>query len=613
MKPASAARRVVDILAALALAVYFFRLSRGSLHGFLSPDDITNLYRSCSHPLGLLVRANLLFYEASAFYRPLPSAWYRVTFHFAGLNPLPYHAMNLLILGANMFLTYAVARGLSGSRETGWLATLFASYHRQFNGLYFDTAFIFDVLCYFFYLCTFLIYMRRRDQARFLGGWLLAPWCALYICALNSKEMAVTLPLTLGIYEALYHPPTAWRLSELWRWLREEGRGMLVAGGMALVFALGRTLGALSLARMSAYQPVFTWERFMATNRQFLGDLFFLVNRFTPTTVLLVWAVMAALAWATKSRQLRFAWLFLMISMAPVAFIEPRGAAQYYIPLFGWALYLGAALAELGAWLSGRIPGIAGQWAARLWGPALLTALLLLFYPYYKSMGWDNVASVRVDGEMVRSLSAQIQAMHPTMTQGARLLLLNEADDPVWEDFVKIVRLSYRDHDIRVDRARKMNRKIEDTEAATYDHILAYREGRLVEVQRTTDPRLAPRIVETPDGPEIYHTDWSPLTGRNPARQGEVLIVKAKGLGATLPDVGSGKAFPAEPLVPVLSSVAARLNGLKMDVINAIGWPQSIDTYRVDCRIPNGIKGGQGTLELCVRGLSAPPVRIPVR
>jgi hypothetical protein len=205
------------LFAALALGVYFFRLTRGALHVALSPDDITNIYRAYSYSVSLLLRANLLFFENSPFYRPFASAWYRVIFQFAGINPLPYHAINLAFLAANAFLTYCVARRLSGSRETGWLTALLACYHTRFNGLYFDTGFVFDVLCYFFYFAVFLIYLRIRQDDRYPGAGALAICCVLYICGLNSKEMALTLPLFLGLYEWLYHGPPAWRPRPLWR------------------------------------------------------------------------------------------------------------------------------------------------------------------------------------------------------------------------------------------------------------------------------------------------------------------------------------------------------------------------------------------------------------
>src|SRR5207245_1177585 len=113
---------------------------------------------------------------------------------------------------------------------------------------------------------------------------------------------------------------------------------------------------------------------------------------------------------------------------------------------------------------------------------------------------------------------------HPTLPEGARLLLLNESDDPVWDDLVPLLGLSYRDLTIRVDRARKMRRKIDDNEMAAYDHLLDYRDGRLVEPFRMPDPRLNPVVSATPQGPEIYHADWSPVTVKSPARRGEILI-----------------------------------------------------------------------------------------
>jgi hypothetical protein len=603
-------RRILGPLAALALAVYFFRLTRGSLHGFLSPDDITNLHRAWSYPLSLLVRANLLFYETSPFYRPIPSAWYRVIFHFAGLNPVPYHAVNLLLLGINIFLTYAVARRLSGSRETGCLAALLAAYHTQFNGLYFDTAFIFDVLCYGFYFGAFLCYLRIRQAGRFPGAAGLAACSALCIAALNSKEMAVTLPLFLLLFELVYHAPADWRPAALARWIRDEGRGTLATGILTLLFVIGRTTGEYSLARMTVYRPVFTWDRFIQTSRQFLGDLFFVIDRFTPATVLLLWAVLAVIAWASRSRTLRFAWLFLMLSPLPIAFVEPRGAAQYYVPLFGWALYFATLLSGIAGRLTAALRGTPGLWLRRMQAPLLFTVLLLFLYPRYKALGWSKVASVTVDGEMLRHLAADVRALHPTLPQGARLLLLNESADPAWDNLLALARLNYRDDLIRIDRAARMDRPPGEKEVEIYDYVLAWRDGKLIEIVRPPDPHINPVLCATADGHELYHPDWSLVSPRHPARRGEILIAKAKGLGATSPDVPEDHPFPADPLASVTAHVEVKLNGLRAEILNTIGWPREINTYRVDFRIPQEVRPGSTRLELSVRGVTSPPVEL---
>jgi hypothetical protein len=593
------------LAAALALGVYFFRLTRAALHLPLSPDAITNIYRVYSYPVGMLLRANFLFFETSPFYRPFASAWYLAIFHSAGIHPLAYQALNLVVLAANAFLTYAVAHRLTGWRDAGWLAALFACYHTQFNGLYFDAGFVFDVLCYFFYLSAFLYYIRIRQAGRYPGAGSLAVCAALFICALNSKEMAITLPAFLAIYECLYHPPGSWRLVELRRWMAHEWRGALVLGATTFLFLIGRATGEYSLMSNTAYRPSITWERFMLTSRQFLNDLFFLPNRFTTTTTLLLWAALAAIAWISKSKPLRFAWFFLMLSVAPVAFVEPRGAAQYYIPLFGWALYAATALAGL----SRLLP----DFLRDLRAPVVMAAALVLLYPFYKAKGHGNVTSVTVDGEQLQSLASQLVALHPNLAKGSHLLLVNESDDPAWDTWLAAVRLNYHDHDLHIDRARRMNRPIGEKELALYDQVLDYRDGRLVDFYRAPDPRLKPAVVVSAQGPELFHDNWSPVTAQNPGRRGETLIGKVSGLGATDPDVAGGQPFPGEPPASVVCRVAVRLNGRRTDTLNAFGWPGMVDIYRVDFRVPDSVKPGMATLDLAVRGVAAPAVQFPVR
>jgi hypothetical protein len=86
------------------------------------------------------------------------------------------------------------------------------------NALYFDTAYIYDALCYFFFFSAFLLYVRVRQQDRLIKFGEISACCVLYICALNSKETAATLPGFLLVYELLYHPPAC-------------GAALILAGG----------------------------------------------------------------------------------------------------------------------------------------------------------------------------------------------------------------------------------------------------------------------------------------------------------------------------------------------------------------------------------------------
>ena len=126
-------------------------------------------------------------------------------------------------------------------------------------------------------------------------------------------------------------------------------------------------------------------------------------------------------------------------------------------------------------------------------------------------------------------------------------------------------------------------------------------------------PMTRPEVAITSSGPAIFHADFSPITAAKPAKAGEVLIVKATGLGPTVPGVDPGQPFPMDPLQTVNSPVALTLNGQAADVVNSIGWPGLVDTYRVDFRVPDGTAAGTATIQLTVAWIAGASVNIPTQ
>jgi uncharacterized protein (TIGR03437 family) len=129
-------------------------------------------------------------------------------------------------------------------------------------------------------------------------------------------------------------------------------------------------------------------------------------------------------------------------------------------------------------------------------------------------------------------------------------------------------------------------------------------------------PMSQPQIVVTPAGPMVFHADFSPVTAANPATGGEVLITMANGLGPTRPGVAPGQPFPpypANPLQLINSPVEATVNGQSTAVINTVGWPGLVDTYRVDVRVPDGITTGLAAIQLTVAWIVGPSVSIPIQ
>ena len=126
-------------------------------------------------------------------------------------------------------------------------------------------------------------------------------------------------------------------------------------------------------------------------------------------------------------------------------------------------------------------------------------------------------------------------------------------------------------------------------------------------------PVFRPEVVIGTSGATIFHNDYSLVTTSSPARAGETLIVYAKGLGPTTPNINPGDLFPSEPLAIATSPVEVLVNGKSSPAINQVGVPGTPDTYRVDFRVPDDTATGMATLQLVAAWIKGGPVSIPVR
>jgi uncharacterized protein (TIGR03437 family) len=129
-------------------------------------------------------------------------------------------------------------------------------------------------------------------------------------------------------------------------------------------------------------------------------------------------------------------------------------------------------------------------------------------------------------------------------------------------------------------------------------------------------PMFQPQIL-TAAGLVVFHSsDFSPVTAAKPAKAGEVLITMATGLGPTRPGVNPGQPFPpypANPLQQINSPVGVTVNGQAAEVVNAIGWPNLVDTYRVDFQVPAATPAGMAAIQLSAAWIVGPSVNIPIQ
>ena len=156
--------------------------------------------------------------------------------------------------------------------------------------------------------------------------------------ALNCKEMAVTLPVIVLIYEFLKSAGwTDWKA--FLRWIRTCAAPSLIAGLLTVFYIYGKIHGSGSLASLDPYRPKYSWHNFTASNAEFVSQLLFAGHTIAPIALLLVWALVFIITFLRRDRTLQLMAFWVVIVPLPVAFIVPvRGDASLYLLLFGWAM-----------------------------------------------------------------------------------------------------------------------------------------------------------------------------------------------------------------------------------------------------------------------------------
>jgi len=148
-------------------------------------------------------------------YRPLRFISYAVDYYFWGLNPVGYHLSNILLHIASSFLVFGVIFRLTGGYWCAFFSALFFS----INPVQTDSVAYLsgrrDILCALFYLAGFYFFLRYRKDRKF--RYLLLTFFS-YLLSLSSKEMGVTLPLLLFVYDFI--EVTSWEKG-LWSSFKE--------------------------------------------------------------------------------------------------------------------------------------------------------------------------------------------------------------------------------------------------------------------------------------------------------------------------------------------------------------------------------------------------------
>ncbi len=458
--------RILGIVQGGLILYVFFRFARISLRAGFTSDDMLNLYQAWEKPVLRLLGENLLYFSSG--YRPLGALFYRLMFAVGGLNPLPFRIAVLALLLLNLYLLYRVAAAIA-TREAGFLAALLLCFNASFLDVYYNTGTIYDVLCFTFYFSAFALYAGVRKQDRWLTTRQLALFLVLYICALNSKEMAVTLPPVLLAYELLLGRPGGAPRPWLRRWTP-----LACVALITLPYVFGKLSGSSPLIGNEAYQLHIGRATYFTTLAHYLSMLVQVPGVLTAGVCATILLLLAAAAVLARERTLLFALLFTMIAPLPVMFVPVRGSFVMYIPAFGIALYLAATLVLVRDRLISRF-------TPRPSGRIALEAVIFLLC---------MVALIRYHGvhplspppqDDIGPLVVKLAELRPRIP--SRILFL---DDPFsteeWTPLF-VCRLYFHSLTVVADRIKMLPYKPDQAAIDSYDVIYTYSAGRYTRVK----------------------------------------------------------------------------------------------------------------------------------
>lgn len=299
-------------------------------------------------------------------YRPIVTISYFIDYHLWKLNPAGYHVTSLFLHLVNTFLLFALINLLTKNKKIALVASLLFALHPVNAEAVNVISFREDLLVFLFYIASFILYVKSCGcSGGKRAGFYIFSLTAFFL-ALFSKEMAITLPFLIILYDWFFVFDGKARdmlksfkssyagyfiVCAFYLWVRffimvnEAGEPAGYAGG-------GFYPNILTMSRV--FSGYIQWLFFPINIHATLPDDIGMISRSLLdrgvffSIILLAACVIAAFRLYRNSRHASFAIFWFFITLVPVANIVPITnymAARYlYIPAAGFCFLMGIFL-----------------------------------------------------------------------------------------------------------------------------------------------------------------------------------------------------------------------------------------------------------------------------
>src|SRR3989338_4505168 len=196
----------ISLILLISIAIYSNTLK----NGFVYDDEFTivnnTLIKNFSN-ISKLFTKEYFTTSAEMSYRPVVTSTYFIDYALYGLKPWGYHLTNLILHAINgvilyIFLTLLITHHSSLITLISLLFITHPVLTEAVNAISFRE----DLLCFLFFISALILYISLKAQSSKLKAttfsYILS--CLFYFLALLSKEMAITFPLIIILYEWVY-------------------------------------------------------------------------------------------------------------------------------------------------------------------------------------------------------------------------------------------------------------------------------------------------------------------------------------------------------------------------------------------------------------------------
>jgi hypothetical protein len=367
---------------------------------YFGMDDFNTLYWVRHESAWRMLWHNIN--PVSDVFRPLGLLFYWICWRAFDLHPLPYHLLAWALHAMNVVLLYALLSKIVRSRYAAAVGALLFGYRSNLADIFFSFGTIFELLACGLMFIALLVWCRGGGTS--YGR--IALMGVLFILAIKSKEMAITLPGVLLLYDVC--------LGEEWNRKRVLAYSVLAAIGLWFAYLKVSTMGGT--APDHPYYMDLSVLTFGRGYGWYFDRLYGMRLRWGAWII----ASVVVLCWMLFKREKRglFFLGYTFVTLMPVVFlVNHRYEVYWYIPFFG--------IAGLAAVL---VDAFEQKLRQRLAARALAFAGLIVFVVLSATHYWREMRESAAFLESRRSLAQEYMAF----VKGLQQMPQPDSDETVY-------------------------------------------------------------------------------------------------------------------------------------------------------------------------------------